>query len=91
MCISQALIDGELSDQRGKTGTINLPLLPDYINRPMQMVHEKGKQAITNYEVIEVKNNMTRVHFYPITVSLTCFCCSYFDNTEYFSSTSFSP
>ena len=72
MCISQALLDGELALIKG---TIDLPLLPDYINRPMQMVHERGKQAITNYEVIEVKDNMTRVHFYPITVSLTCYCC----------------
>ena len=53
----------------------------------MQMVDERGKPASTNYEVIEVKDNMTRVHFYPVTVSLSS-CCSYFDNTEYFSSTS---
>jgi len=75
MCISQALLDGKQADQRGRTGTIGLPLLPDYINRPMQMVHEKGKQAITNYKVIDVKNNTTRVHFYPITVSSSCCCC----------------
>jgi len=73
MCISQALLDGELALSKG---TIDLPLLPDYINRPMQMVHEKGKPARTSYDVIEVKNNMTRVHFYPITVSLSL-CCSY--------------
>ena len=65
MCISQALLDGEMADQSVSKGTIDLPLLPDYINRPMQMVHERGKQASTNYEVIEVKDNMTRVYFYP--------------------------
>ena len=69
-CNSQAVVDGELSVSKG---TIDLPLVPDYINRPMQMVDERGKLAITNYEVIEVKNNMTRVHFYPITVRLDLF------------------
>ena len=70
MCISQALLDGEWALSKG---TIDLPLLPDYINRPMQMVHEKGKPARTNYDVIEVKDNITRIHFYPITVRLDLF------------------
>jgi len=59
-------------DGLNKKGTINLPLIPDYINRPMQMVSENGKPAMTIYEVVEVFDNITRVHFYPETVSVNC-------------------
>ena len=62
------MLDGEL-DQSNKKGEVNLPLAPDYINRPMQMVSEKGKPAKTIYEIIEVANGHTRMHFYPVTVS----------------------
>lgn len=34
-------------------GIISLPLMPDYLDRPRQMVsHENGKEAITEYEVL---------------------------------------
>ena len=34
-------------------GLINLPLMPDYLDRPRQIVnHEHGKEAITKYEVL---------------------------------------
>ena len=34
-------------------GFINLPLMPDYLDRPRQIVnHEHGKEAITEYEVL---------------------------------------
>ena len=60
-----AILDGLIPE---KEGTINIPLRLDFNNRPNQMVcYEHGKQAITNYEVIEVKNGKTRIHFYPIT------------------------
>ena len=37
-----------------KTGTISLPLRPDPMNRPRQVVdHEHGKRAVTDYEVIK--------------------------------------
>ena len=50
------------------TGTIDLPLICDWPNRPKQIVdHEVGKQAITHYEVIERENYATRVAFTPIT------------------------
>ena len=49
-------------------GTIDLPLRVDISDRPNQMVcFEHGKRAITRYEVVEVKNGMTRIHFYPQT------------------------
>tara|TARA_Y100000739_G_C20536236_1_gene431394 strand:- start:431 stop:1108 length:678 start_codon:yes stop_codon:yes gene_type:complete len=60
-----ALLDGVIKEN---SGTIELPLRVDFENRPNQMVcYEFGKHAITNYEVIEVKDNKTRVYFYPIT------------------------
>lgn len=42
--------------QRIKDATkmISLPLMPDYLDRPRQIVnHEQGKEAITEYEVLE--------------------------------------
>ena len=51
-----------------KEGEIKLPLRVDLDNRPMQLVcYEHGKTAITKWNIIEIKNNKTRVHFYPIT------------------------
>lgn len=60
-----ALLDGVLDKV---SGSIDLPLRVDLDNRPRQLVcYTYGKSARTNYEVIEVKNNKTRIHFYPIT------------------------
>lgn len=60
-----ALLDGLLSDD---IGTINLPLRVDLDDRPRQLVcYEHGKHAETNWEVIERKNNKTRIYLYPIT------------------------
>lgn len=60
-----ALLDGLLEET---SGTIDLPLRVDFENRPNQMVcYEHGKHAITNYEVIEVKDGKTLVYFYPVT------------------------
>jgi len=59
-----ALLDGILET---KKGIIDLPLRVDLNNRPRQLVcDEHGKKATTKYEVIEVKDNKTRIHFYPI-------------------------
>ena len=62
-----ALIDGLVPNDKG---VIELPLRPDYVLRPMQVVdEEKGNVAITRYEVInrcEVSKT-TLVYFYPLT------------------------
>jgi tRNA pseudouridine32 synthase/23S rRNA pseudouridine746 synthase len=59
-----ALLDGILKE---KEGFIDLPLRVDLDDRPRQLVcYKHGKQAQTKWEVIEVKNNQTRVYFYPI-------------------------
>jgi tRNA pseudouridine32 synthase/23S rRNA pseudouridine746 synthase len=60
-----ALLDGIVKDDKG---TIALPLSPNALDRPRQMVnHEHGKPAITEYEVLERKNGRTLIAFYPLT------------------------
>lgn len=60
-----ALLDGIVNE---KEGTINLPLRVDLEDRPKQMVcYEHGKNALTKYKVLEIKDNKTRIEFYPIT------------------------
>ena len=50
-------------------GIISLPLLPDYLNRPRQMVNrEQGKEAITEYEILErIDDSHLRIALYPKT------------------------
>ena len=64
--ISEKDIPGkEISEK----GIISLPLLPDYLNRPRQMVnHEQGKEAITEYEILErIDGFHLRIALYPKT------------------------
>ncbi|MDE5848555.1 MAG: RNA pseudouridine synthase, partial [Muribaculaceae bacterium] len=52
-------------DHRGR---IELPLSPDWLDRPRQRVdHEEGKPASTDYEFISVSDGRSRVMFYPLT------------------------
>ncbi len=61
----EALLNGELKSTSGK---IELPLRVDLDNRPRQLVDvEHGKPAETYYQVVEVKNQKTRIHFFPVT------------------------
>ena len=48
---------------------ISLPLMPDYLDRPRQVVnHEQGKEAITEYEVLgSEERNYLRLALYPKT------------------------
>ena len=60
-----AVLDGILEETEG---VINLPLIPDWNNRPRQMVcYENGKPAQTKYKAISHNNQQTRIYFYPIT------------------------
>lgn len=60
-----ALLDGVLTEDNG---FINLPLRTDLNDRPRQLVcYEHGKKARTRFEVIERKNEKTKVYFHPIT------------------------
>jgi len=51
-----------------KTGTIELPLIVDWENRPRQMVcHETGKEAVTDWRVQRYLEDETRVRLMPKT------------------------
>ncbi len=59
-----ALLDGVVE---GNNGMISLPLRVDLDDRPRQLVcYEHGKPAKTEWEVIDIKNGKTKIHFYPI-------------------------
>lgn len=56
----------------GKLGTpmgrIELPLLCDWPNRPLQKVDiEQGKKAVTEWKVLEIFDDYSIVHLYPHT------------------------
>ncbi len=49
-------------------GIVDLRLRVELDDRPRQLVcYEHGKSAKTRWEVIERKNNLTKVYFYPVT------------------------
>ncbi|MGB5864918.1 MAG: pseudouridine synthase [Sulfitobacter sp.] len=51
-----------------KIGTINLPLIVDWPNRPRQMVcHETGKAAQTDWRVVKDQGDTARVRLTPHT------------------------
>lgn len=61
-----AIISGKDISEKG---IISLPLLPDYLNRPRQIVnHEQGKEAITEYEILKrIDGSHLRIALYPKT------------------------
>lgn len=60
-----ARVWGEMAE---KTGTVDLPLIVDWPNRPKQMVdHENGKPAVTDWRVIRARDGETRVRLMPKT------------------------
>lgn len=60
-----ALLEGIVSEKEGK---IELPLRVDLEDRPRQMVcYQYGKAAITEYKVLSIEDNFTRVQFTPVT------------------------
>ncbi|WP_282072147.1 RluA family pseudouridine synthase [Polaribacter atrinae] len=60
-----ALLDGNLTEESGK---IKLPLRVDLDDRPKQLVDfVHGKNAETDWKIIDRQNGKTKVHFYPIT------------------------
>jgi tRNA pseudouridine32 synthase/23S rRNA pseudouridine746 synthase len=59
------LVEGNVTDGEG---VINLPLRANPLDRPRQVVdHEKGREALTRYEVLSRENGITRLALYPIT------------------------
>ena len=60
-----ARVAGQIAE---KTGTIDLPLIVDWPNRPKQKVdHETGKQAITDWRVVRSDPAETRIRLMPRT------------------------
>ncbi|EWH07890.1 pseudouridine synthase [Pseudoalteromonas lipolytica SCSIO 04301] len=60
-----ARVFGKLEQQ---TGSVDLPLICDWPNRPKQMVdHDKGKPSLTHFKVLEYEAQATRVELTPIT------------------------
>mgnify|MGYP000409084568 CR=1 FL=1 len=60
----EAEIFGALEVEEGE---VNLPLMPDWPNRPRQMVHEDGKSALTRYYCLTRSEGRSRVKLEPIT------------------------
>lgn len=64
--VYRAVLEGEHTGDR--CGEIDLPLSADYYHRPCQMVdYESGKEALTQYEVLEVSAGRTVVLLSPVT------------------------
>lgn len=60
-----ALLEGEVPQDEGE---IRLPLCPDPLDRPRQIVSEEfGKPALTRYRVLERTSGKTLIAFYPQT------------------------
>ena len=60
-----ARVEGRLEP---KTGTVDLPLIVDWPNRPKQMVdHENGKAAVTDWRVLKQSEAESRVRLMPKT------------------------
>ncbi|MGI9389593.1 MAG: RluA family pseudouridine synthase [Boseongicola sp.] len=60
-----ARVWGQMSE---KTGTVDLPLIVDWPNRPRQMVdHENGRAAVTDWRVVRSSEAESRVRLYPKT------------------------
>lgn len=60
-----ALLEGEVPLDEGE---IRLPLCPDPLDRPRQIVSEEfGKPALTHYRVLERTSGKTLIAFYPQT------------------------
>ncbi|MCQ8883252.1 bifunctional tRNA pseudouridine(32) synthase/23S rRNA pseudouridine(746) synthase RluA [Pseudoalteromonas shioyasakiensis] len=60
-----ARVFGKLEQE---TGSVDLPLICDWPNRPKQIVdHDNGKPSLTHFKVLEYEGNATRVELTPIT------------------------
>lgn len=51
-----------------RTGTVDLPLIVDWPNRPRQKVdHQSGRPARTDWRVIRANDDETRIRLFPLT------------------------
>ena len=60
-----AIVWGEVAEDRG---SIELPIATDWTNRPKQLIcEERGKYALTHYEVLKRGNNRSLIKLKPVT------------------------
>jgi tRNA pseudouridine32 synthase/23S rRNA pseudouridine746 synthase len=60
-----AIVFGVMAQDEGE---VDLPIASDWENRPRQMIcHERGKSALTRFEVLEHATDRTRVLLKPVT------------------------
>lgn len=60
-----ALVEGTITSG---SGIIDLPMRPNPLDRPRQVIdHEKGRKAVTRYEVMGIEDGITRLALYPVT------------------------
>jgi tRNA pseudouridine32 synthase/23S rRNA pseudouridine746 synthase len=60
-----AVVAGKIGPE---TGEINLPLVADWPNRPLQKVdHETGRPSLTRYRVLDYYDDTTRLELEPVT------------------------
>ena len=51
-----------------RQGRIELPIAPDWLDRPRQCVDfDGGKEAVTDYEFVDISEGRSRIMFYPLT------------------------
>jgi len=64
-----AVLEGDYEVQGiPRQGRIELPLSPDWLDRPRQRIdQEKGKEAVTDYQFIGISNGRSRIQFNPLT------------------------
>lgn len=64
-----AVLEGNYeSNGISRNGRIDLPLSPDWLDRPRQRVDiDGGKQAVTDYEIISADDGRIRIVFHPLT------------------------
>jgi len=65
-----AWVAGRLAPSEPEWGTVDLPLICDWPNRPLQKVdHEQGKPSVTRWRVLgyDVARDATRVELEPVT------------------------
>lgn len=64
-----AMLEGDWKEHGlPQKGRIDLPLSPDWLDRPRQRVDfDKGKEAVTDYEFTDVAEGRSRVTFHPHT------------------------
>jgi tRNA pseudouridine32 synthase/23S rRNA pseudouridine746 synthase len=61
----EAIVFGVVDNDQGET---DLPIATDWPNRPLQMIcHERGKSALTRYEVMDRRKDRTRLLLKPVT------------------------